>query len=174
MKWGKIMRNIGSIILLIMGIIFLAVGIFTYFVIDTAFGSIPAEASDLGLGQMENIFQVGFSAVFGCIGGLMTLFGLLGLVRGSKRAKQENHIAQTGVEAEANVTFVDRNYGMLVNNRPIYSIVEYAYQDGMGNEFVGRMETVSTDTVIRNNIVVGSKIRIKYLPEDPGKSVPLI
>lgn len=168
------MRNIGSIILLIIGIVFLAVGIFTYFVIDSAFGSIPAEASELGLGQMENIFQVGFSAVFGCIGGLMMLFGLLGLVRGSKKAQQESHIAQVGMETEANVTFVDRNYSMLVNNRPIYSIVEYAYQDGMGNEFVNRMETVSTDTVIRNNIQVGSKIRIKYLPEDPGKSVALI
>lgn len=168
------MRNLGSIILLIMGIIFLAVAVFTYFVLDSAFGSIPAEASELGLGQMENIFQIAFPGIFGCIGGLMTLFGLLGLVRGSKQAKLADHIAQIGTETEANVTFVDRNYRMLVNNRPIYSIVEYTYQDGMGNEFVNRVETVSTDTVIRNNIEVGSKIKIKYLPEDPGKSVALI
>jgi hypothetical protein len=165
------MRSIGSIILLIMGIVFLATGIFSYFVIGTAFGSIPAEAADLGFGQMENIFQVGFSAVFGCTGALMALFGVLGLVRGSKQAKQDSLIAQTGIEKEATVTFVDKNYNLLVNNRPIYSIVEYKYQDDFGNEYANRVDNVSTDSVIRNKIEVGSTIKIKYLPNDPTKSV---
>lgn len=168
------MRSIGSIILLIMGIVFLATGIFTYFVIDTAFGSIPAEAAELGFGQMESIFQLGFPAVFGCIGALMTLFGALGLVRGSKKAKLDNLIAQTGLEKEATVTFVDKNYNLLVNNRPIYSIVEYKYQDDFGNEYTNRVDNISTDAVIRNKIEVGSTIRIKYLPNDPAKSVALI
>ena len=58
-----------------------------------------------------------------------------------------------------------------MNNRPIYSIVEYKYQDEFGNEYVNRVENVKTDEVIRNKVEVGSTIRIKYLPEDPGQSV---
>ena len=92
-------------------------------------------------------------------------------MRGAKRSKLDSHIAQTGVETEAAVTFVDKNYALLVNNRPIYSIVEYTYQDELGNEYVNRIENVSTDYVIRNKAEVGSKIRIKYLPTEPGQSV---
>jgi hypothetical protein len=167
----NIMRSIGSIILLIMGIVFLATGIFTYFVINTAFGSIPAEANELGLGQMESLFQFGISAVFGGLGALLTLFGALGLIRGSKKAKQDNLIAQTGLEKEATVTFVDKNYNLLVNNRPIYSIVEYKYQDDFGNEYTNRVKNANTNDVIRQKIEVGSTIRIKYLPHDPAQSV---
>jgi hypothetical protein len=165
------MRSIGSIILLIMGIVFLASGIFTYFVIDTVFGSMPAEAGEMGLGNIEGLFQFGVSATFGGIGALMALFGLLGLIRGSKKAKQDHLIAQTGLEREATVTFVDKNYRLLVNNRPIYSIVEYKYQDDYGNEYTNRVENANTNDVIRNKIEVGSTIIIKYLPHDPAKSV---
>ena len=168
------MRSIGSIILLIMGIVFLAKGIFTYFVINSVFGSMPVEATEMGLGNIENLFQFGISAVFGCTGALMTLFGVLGLIRGSKKAKQDNLIAQTGIEREATVTFVDKNYNLLVNNRPIYSIVEYKYQDDFGNEYTNRVENANTNDVIRNKIEVGSMIRIKYLPQDPAKSVMIV
>jgi hypothetical protein len=160
-----------SLILLIMGLVFLATGIFTYFVLNTAFGSIPAEASGMGLGSMQNLFQFGFSAVFGCVGALMALFGALGLVRGMGQAKHANLIAQTGVEKEATVTFVDRNYDLLINNRPIYSIVEYKYRDDVGNEYTNKVENANTNEVIRHKIEVGSTIKIKYLPQDPGKSV---
>jgi hypothetical protein len=168
------MRNIRSIIILVMGLIFLGTGIFIYFVINAAFGSMPAEATELGFGQMEGLIQIGSSAVFGGIGALMILFGVLGLIRGSKKAKQDNLIAQTGMEREATVTFVDKNYNLLVNNRPIYSIVEYKYQDDFGNEYTNRIENASTNDVIRNKIEVGSTIRIKYLPQDPAQSVMVV
>ncbi len=155
-----------SIIWLIAGLIFIGVGIFVYFIIGTAFADMPSM-----FGEMQTLLQYGMGGVFAGIGAIMTLGGLIGVMRGAKRSKLDSHIAQTGTETDATVTFVDKNYSLLVNNRPIYSIVEYAYQDELGNEYTNRLENISTDYVIRNKVEVGSKIRIKYLPAEPGQSV---
>jgi hypothetical protein len=157
-----------SCLFLVMGIIFIGVGIFVYYIVGTSFADLP---SDLGLGEAQALLQYGMGGLFVGIGAIMTLGGLIGMARGAKKAGLDKRIAQTGTETEATVTFVDKNYSMLVNNRPIYSIVEYQYQDEFGNEHTNRIENVSTDAVIRNKVEVGSKIRIKYLPEDPGQSV---
>jgi len=155
-----------SIIVLIMGLIFIGTGVFVYFVIGAAF----ADAPDM-LGELQTLLQFGMGGVFAGIGAIMALGGLIGVMRGAKRSKLDSHIAQSGAEADATITFVDKNYAMLVNNRPIYSIVEYTYQDELGNEYANRIENVSTDTVIRNKVEVGSKVRIKYLPAEPAQSV---
>jgi len=155
-----------SIIVLIMGLIFIGTGVFVYFVIGAAFVDTPTM-----LGELQTLLQFGMGGVFAGIGALMTLGGLIGVIRGAKNSKLAGHIAQTGTEAEATVTFVDKNYAMLVNNRPIYSIVEYTYQDELGNEYANRIENVSTDAIIRNKVEVGSTIRIKYLPAEPAQSV---
>ena len=160
-----------SCMFLNMGIIFIGVGIFVYYIIGTTFTDFPSE---LGLGEMQTLLQYGIGGLFAGIGAIMTLGGLIGMARGAKRAGLDKQIAQTGTETEATVNFVDKNYSLLVNNRPIYSIVEYTYQDEFGNEHTNRIENVSTDEVIRNKVEVGSKIRIKYLPEDPGQSVMVI
>jgi len=149
-----------------MGLIFIGTGIFVYFVIGAAFADAPTM-----LGELQTLLQYGIGGLFAGIGAIMTLGGLIGVMRGAKSSKLAGHIAQTGTETEATVTFVDKNYAMLVNNRPIYSIVEYTYQDELGNEYANRIENVSTDTVIRNKVEVGSKIRIKYLPAEPAQSV---
>ena len=154
-----------SIIWLIAGLIFIGVGVFVYFVIGAAFADMPL------FGELQILLQYGIGGLFAGIGAIMTLSGLIGVMRGAKRSKLAGHIAQTGVETEATVTFVDKNYSLLVNNRPVYSIVEYSYQDELGNEYANRVENVSTDTVIRNKVEVGGKIRIKYLPAEPGQSV---
>jgi hypothetical protein len=155
-----------SIIVLIMGLIFIGTGVLVFFVIGAAF----ADAPDM-LGELQTLLQYGMGGLFAGIGAIMTLGGLIGVMRGAKRSKLAGHIAQTGVEAEATVTFVDKNYSLLVNNQPIYSIVEYTYQDELGNEYANRIEDISSDTVIRNKVEVGSKIRIKYLPAEPTQSV---
>jgi hypothetical protein len=160
-----------SIILLIMGIVFMATGIFVYDVIGTAFAGGPAE---FGFGEMQTLLQYGIGGLLAGIGTIMTLSGLIGVLRGTKKAKLDSHIAQTGTETEATVTLVDRNYALLVNNRPVYSIVEYTYQDELGNEYSNRVENIKTNDVIRNKVEVGGKVRIKYLPEEPGKSVMVI
>jgi hypothetical protein len=157
-----------SITWLIVGIILIGIGIYVYFVIGTAFADV---SSEFGLGELQGLLQYGLGGLLGGIGAIMTLGGLLGIMRGAKKAKQDSHIAQTGTETEAAVTFVDKNYALLVNNRPIYSIVEYTYQDELGNEYTNRVENLNTEDVIRNKVEVGSRIKVKYLAEDPGKSV---
>lgn len=153
-----------GLVWLMTGLIFIGVGVFVYFIIGTAFEDVPM------FGELQTLLQFGIGGLLVGIGAIMVLGGLIGVIRGGKKSKMDSHIAQTGTEAEANVTFVDKNYSMLVNNRPIYSVVEYTYQDEMGNEYTNRVENVSTDYVIRNKIEVGSKIRIKYLPTEPGQS----
>lgn len=155
-----------SIIFLIMGLIFIGTGVFVYFVIGTAFADMPSM-----FGEMQTLLQYGMGGLFAGIGAILTLSGLIGAIRGAKRSKLDSHIAQTGVERGATVTFVDRNYALLVNNRPVYSIVEYSYQDELGNEYANRIENISTDYVIRNKVEVGKRIRIKYLPAEPAQSV---
>ena len=106
-----------SIILLIMGLIFIGAGVFVYFVIGTAFADMPSM-----VGEMQTLLQYGIGGLLAGIGAIMTLSGLIGVMRGAKRSRLDSHIAQTGVETEATVTFADKNYSMLVNNRPVYSI----------------------------------------------------
>jgi len=155
-----------SIIWLIAGLIFIGAGVFVYFVIGTAFANTPSM-----FGEMQTLLQYGIGGLFAGIGAIMTLSGLIGVMRGAKRSKLDSHISQNGVETGATVTFVDKNYALLVNNRPIYSILEYTYQDELGNEYANRIENISTDYVIRNKVEVGNKIRIKYLPAEPAQSV---
>jgi len=103
-------------------------------------------------------------------GGGLTLWGALLLMQGGARRGDLQQIAAAGIETGAVITYVDRNYSLLLNNRPIYSIVEYRYRDGMGREFVNRADNVKTDLVIRNNWQVGSPIKVRYLPANPTKS----
>jgi len=158
-----------SIIWLIVGLIFIGAGVFVYFVIGTAFADMPSI-----IGEMQALLQYGIGGLLAGIGAIMILSGLIGVMRGAKKSRLDSHIAQTGVETEAAITFVDKNYSLLVNNRPIYSIVEYTYQDGLGGEYTNRIENVSADYVIRNKVEVGNKIRIKYLPAEPGQSVIIV
>lgn len=160
-----------SIIILIMGIIFICTGVFVYFVVGNAFADVSAE---FGVSNLKELLQNGVGGLFAIIGTIMAITGVLGLSRGVKKSKQDKRIAQLGTEAEATVTFVDKNYSFLVNNRPIYSIVEYSYKDNMGQEHTNRIEDFNSETVIRNKIEVGSSITIKYLDTDPGNSVIIL
>jgi len=159
-----------SVILLIVGIIMVAVGILVYSVVGKAFSDAAIEGAPVDLSGYEDMFRYGVGGVVGGIGAIFVLCGLIGLARGSKQAKQDRYIMQTGTDAEGTVTFADKNYSLLVNNRPIYSIVEYTYQDSSGNEYRNRIENLNSDLVIRNQIQVGAKIAIKYAVENPGKS----
>jgi hypothetical protein len=166
-----------SIIWLITGLIVIRTGVFVYFVIGTIFADLPSV-----FGEMQTLLQYGLGGGFASIGAIMTVGGMIGVMRWEKRSRLGTHIAQTGVETEATVTFVNKNYSPLVNNRPIYSVVEYTYQDELGNEYAdrtARIENASTDYmlrnyVIRNKVERGSRIRVKYLPAEPGQSVMVV
>jgi hypothetical protein len=113
----------------------------------------------------------------GGVGGLGLFFvivGLVGMVRGSKQTKRNQYIMQTGIDAQGTVTFVDKNWSVLVNKNPIYSIVEYTYLDRNGNKYTRRINNLSSEIVIRKQIQVGSNVPIKYSAENPGESVIIL
>jgi len=115
------------------------------------------------------------------ISGIALVFfvtGVLVWLRAKSAAAKNQELAMKifnqGVLTRGKVTFVDKNYSLLVNNKPIYSIVEVAFTDEMGREHVARKENIESDLVIRSQVVIGSEIDMKYLREDPTKTVFLI
>ncbi|MES2837764.1 MAG: DUF3592 domain-containing protein [Bacteroidota bacterium] len=108
------------------------------------------------------------------LGGIFALIGVMGVIRGKKQNKRNHYILQNGISAEGTVTFVDKNYAVLVNKKPIYSIVEYTYVDSTGSQHTRKVSNISSDIVIRKQILVGSKIQIKYASENPSESVMVL
>jgi hypothetical protein len=130
-------------------------------------------------GLLSGNLQVGLAnlnaVVFGGLGLIFMVVGAVLLIRGRVRGKKNKALAEKifamGVPAEATITFIDKNYGMLVNNKPIYSIVEFKFRDSSGGERVGRKNNVSSDLAIRLKWEVGSKVQIKYMNEDPDQNI---
>jgi hypothetical protein len=133
---------------------------------------------DLFSGHLETGLQNMVQLTFGGVGFLFMVVGailfLTGLARGKKRKALALKIFEVGVPAQATVTFVDKNYGLLVNNKPIYSIVEFKFRDSAGVERVGRKNDVSSDLVIRLKIEVGSKVQVKYMNENPNQNILML
>ncbi len=154
-----------GIILLVMGVIFMGAGLFAGNMIGGMMGSVPGSAQGI-MGMSQTIFTVAFVGV----GALLAFFGLISLMRSRRSSAMAQKVLANGIPGEAKITFVDRNYGVLINNRPIYSIVEYVYADGLGNQYSNRMNNVSSELVIRAGWQVGTSIPIKYLSEDPTQS----
>jgi hypothetical protein len=151
-------------ILILMGVIFIGVGLFTGNVFSSAFSGFADVGADVGsLGSI-------FTLVFGGVGALLVVLGGISVFRGRQTGQLHKQILETGVDAAGEVTYVDKNYRILINNAPIYSIVEYKYRDSSGMEYVNRMDRISTESVVRSGIAVGSQIQIKYLSEDPSQS----
>ena len=135
----------------------------------SVFGSLPEEGKDV-VGQLGPMLQIGVGGVLGLFGVIFVVIGVVGIGRGAVRRRTQKAIATSGKITEAEVTFVDKNYHMLVNNKPLYSIVEYKYRDSSGNEYVGKANNVNSDQVIRRQIGVGSRIQIRYSEDDPSQS----
>ena len=112
------------------------------------------------------------------LGVVILVIGLFLLITGIIRAKAKRQkamdIFQRGTLTKGTVTFVDKNYGLLVNNKPIFSIVEFTFQDTGGKTYTSRKDNVSSDLVIRDRIAVGSPYALKYLPENPGSNILLL
>jgi len=110
--------------------------------------------------------------------GAMILIGAILWITGDISGKKTEDLAQKifkeGRLTRGKVTFVDKNYSLLVNEKPIYSIVEVVFTDEMGREHVARKENIESDLVIRSQVVIGSEIDMKYMRDDPTKTVFLI
>jgi hypothetical protein len=149
-----------SVILLFVGLVLIGTGIVVYF-------AGPVNFADMSRSLAQNVMMI----ILTLLGALFTFLGIIGIIGAKRLAKRNAFIVQTGIESDATVTFVDRNYTLLVNHRPIYSIVEYTFQDGSGREFMRRIDNVPSDWVIRNKIEVKCTVKIRYLREDPNQSV---
>ena len=145
-----------------MGLVLITVGIIVFF-------SDIRVTGNSGLGEVTVKYIV--LGILGGLGSLLTLAGFISMLRGSQKKQKDNRILTNGVDADATVNFVDKNFSFLVNHTPIYSIVEYSYTDHNGNPHTRRVTNVTSELVIRKQVVVGSKIKIKYSAENPAESV---
>jgi hypothetical protein len=145
------------------GLIFFLVGGGVALVNDLLSGNLQVGLANLNM------------VVFGGLGLVFMIIGAVLFLRSRIKGKQNKALAEKifamGVPAEATITFIDKNYGMLVNNKPIYSIVEFTFRDSSGGERVGRKNNVSSDLAIRLKWEVGSKVQIKYMNEDPDQNI---
>lgn len=155
------------------GIVLLIVGAVVYYKLGE-----PNSISINGVvNQSKAVSSIAQLAIGGGLCALGLLFFLLGIAgnRNARKLREQiAHIMATGIATEGTVTFVDKNYYVLVNNKPIYSIVEYTYYDSKQVQYTQKIDNVSSDLVIRNNIQVGGKVNIKYAAEDSSKSTILL
>ena len=158
-------------VFLFVGFVLLATTVLLWYTLDSATieinGQITTDTSTIAM--VKNYLCGGL----GLLGGFFFLIGLRGMMRESQQAKRNLYILQNGIETQGTVIFVDKNYSMLVNNKPIYSIVEYNYKDRVGKQYTRRINNINSDLVIRMNIQVGGTINVKYLGESPGESIML-
>jgi hypothetical protein len=116
--------------------------------------------------------------VFGGLGLIFMIIGAAMFIAGRAKAKKNKALAEKifamGVATEGTVTFFDKNYGLLVNNKPIYSIVEFKFRDSSGTERIGRKNNVSSDLAIRLKLEVGAKVQVKYMNEDPNQNILIL
>ncbi len=130
--------------------------------------------SILGVGFFSTMRGMGATIAGGVCGGLgavFTLIAVIALLRDRVDRRRADLILQTGLETRGTVTFVDRNFSVRINGRPIYSIIEYTFKDRMGRDYTRTMRNAPSDIVIRRKIEVGSELPVKYLANDPEQSV---
>ena len=130
------------------------------------------------LGGMDINLSLLIALPFGLVGLATGLIGVILVIsgfmqRGKNKAKAEQ-LLTVGVPARARVTFVDKNYSMLVNEKPIFSIIEFTFTDRYGRIYTGRKTQADSDLVIRNQIVVGSEVDIRYMPENPQENMIIL
>lgn len=163
-----------NLVILFVGIILIGTGVLVYFSIGASNTTIVVNGVRDNSSGTKAILQYSIGGFLAGLGLIFTLAGMRGRSRDAKHQKQIQHIIQTGIAVDGTATFVDRNYSILINKRPIYSIVEYTYKDRSGTQYSRRVETIPSDFVIRNKIEVGGKVSVKYLSEDPSQSTILM
>jgi len=108
------------------------------------------------------------------IGVVSSFFGLLLMNRFGRPSKMTKKALREGIDGQGQITLIDRNYKVQMNDRPIYSSVEYTYIDNDGNQYVNRIDYADTESVIRAGWQVGSIVPIKYLKDNPQHSALVI
>lgn len=156
-------------VFIFVGIILMAVG--AIFAMSSGGVRINHQLADAHTATVAKHLVGGGVAILGAV------FIVLAVFSGKKHAAQMQrnlYITQHGIDTQGTVTFVDKNFALLVNNTPIYSILEYTYQDNAGNSHVRRIPNFNSAVLIRKQIQVGSVVSIKYLAENPQESVIML
>lgn len=160
-----------SAILILSGIGWWLTTFFTYRAIG---GLAPATGTPPAVAMVETVafwvMQWGAPLVLVGLGLVFGLVGVRSLAGVQRKQALAAELKERGVSTQGEITFIDRNYRLLVNNRPIYSIVEFRFQDSAGRWHSSRKPEVSADVAIRHGWQVGSTISVLYLPEDPTKN----
>lgn len=159
-------------IFMFVGFVLLATTALLYFTLDGATlrinGRVTTDPNTIG--NFKNYLCLGL----GALGAFFAGIGVKGQAAAKKQAARNVYILQNGIETQGNITFVDKNYTLLINNAPVYSIVEYTYQDRNGNQHTRRINNIPSEIVIRKQIQVGGTIPVKYAPENSAESVMVI
>lgn len=161
-------------VFLFVGIILIGTGLVVYYVLGLDSTKIVVNGQRSTSADTRAILQYSVGGGIAALGLIFFAAGIRGRARSKKQQEQIQHIMKTGIEAEGTVTFVDKNYSMLVNKKPVYSIIEYTYTDRTGQQHMRRVETVPSDYVIRRNIQVGGKVAVKYATENYSQSTILL
>ncbi len=157
------------IVLLFVGIVLIVVGI----IVSQSGGRVVIN-NQLANPETSSIAIYAIAGFLGLLGLIFLIAGIISMVRGSKQMKVNQYIANHGIPAEGTVTFVDRNWTLLVNKNPIYSIIEYTYTDNNGVQYSRKVTNANSNLVARMGIQVGSKIAIKYSPRNHAESVIIV
>ena len=157
-------RLIGGF-LFIFGLIYLLTGSGITFIGQLLAGNLTVTLMNIGW-----LISNGTGFVLMTVG---LLFWIGSGIISQKRRSLAQKVYEQGLPAEGTVSFVDKNYSMLVNNKPIYSIVEVQFTDGGGLRHTIIKRDASSDLVIRLKIEVCSKIQVKYMSDDPDQNVIL-
>lgn len=152
----------------IFGAAFLGAGAFMYVML----GSVPWAES--GLPDMGILaIRYGAPGIFLLIGGISAIQFVGALAAIPKKRRMANALVERGIETTGQITYVDRNWQIKVNERPIYSIIEYVFEVD-GEQYIRRKNDVPTEIAIRAGFAVGQTVPVYYLPEDPDNNMLLI
>jgi len=158
-----------AVVLGLLGVFLVLFGAIFFFI-----GNGWSVASALLAGELAGsplMKRVAFAGVGFGIWLLGMVFVAIGLVKGRWRPGLAERILETGFVAEATITHLDKNYGLIVNEKPVYSIVEFTFHDSSGKERKGRKSKVDSDLAARLKLQVGGTVRVKYLRDAPDSNL---
>lgn len=105
--------------------------------------------------------------VFGAVGGVAALIGVVLLVKSVGSAKTKAHIWAHGADTEASVASVEET-NVKINKRPMW-VVRYEYRDHTGQARQGQSDYMSAAKA--HAWKTGNRVPIRYDREKPDQSV---
>ncbi len=124
------------------------------------------------LSSIITLIQVGFGSFLPFIAMPIIGFVFTGVGGGSlyytlKRIGKNNYIEKNGIETEATVKLLVKDYSIKINNRAVYYICGFTFVDDKGNTQYNKKNYLHENKIIELGIQLHETIKVKYLPESP-------